>query len=126
MESGYADGLHGDSVHIWPWGLNYDNEDGFGERIKHIRIMAAVRCDMGIMAYSKEPEHQVVPLGDTAVFTVESPLAASYQWYKGSTPLSNGGDISGATSATLRIANVDLTDVASYRCAASRSGRNPE
>ena len=22
MESTYADGLHGDSMHIWPWGLN--------------------------------------------------------------------------------------------------------
>ncbi len=119
---GYTDGLHGDGTHIWPWGLNYDNEDGFMERIKHVRIMAAIRCDMGIMAYSKEAEHRVVPLGGTAVFGVSSPIATSYQWYKNGVALSNGGDISGANRSTLQIANVDLSDEGSYYCAAIGAG----
>jgi hypothetical protein len=118
MESPYANGLRGDSVHIWPWGLNYDSEDSFLDRIKHVRIMAALRCDMGIMAYSKEAEHQIVPVGGTAVFGVASPIATSYQWYKNGVVLSNGGKISGVNRSTLQIANVDLSDEGNYYCRA--------
>lgn len=121
---GYADGVHGDGTHIWPWGLNYDDEDSFTERIKHVRIMAAMRCDMGIMAYSREAEHQVVPLGGTAQFTVQSPLAGSYRWYRDGAALSNGGRISGATEATLQIADVQPADVGTYHCAATGAGEN--
>jgi hypothetical protein len=119
---GYSDGLHGDGAHIWPWGLNYDSEDGFMERLKHVRIMAATRCDMGIMSYSKEAKHQVVPLGDTAFFGVASPVANSYQWYKNGVALTNGGNISGATRATLQIANADLSNEGNYYCAAVGAG----
>jgi len=122
MGSAYADGLHGDGDHIWPWGLNYDSEDGFMERVRHVRIMAAVRCDMGIMAYNREAGHQIVPIGETAVFGVSSPIAATYQWYKDGVALSNGGDISGADRCTLQIANVDLGDEGVYFCAAVGAG----
>lgn len=40
--------MRGDSMHIWPYGLNYDSEDSYDNRIRHIRIVAAMRCDMGI------------------------------------------------------------------------------
>ena len=111
-------GLWGDGHAIWPGGMNYENEDSsFMERIKHVQIMAAMRCDMGIMSYSKEAEHQVVPLGDTAYFGVASPVAGSYQWYKDGIALTDGGDISGATRPTLQIANVDAADAGIYYCA---------
>lgn len=118
---GYGDGLHGDGTHIWPWGLNYDNEDSFTERVKHVRIMAATRCDMGILAFTKEPAHQLVSVGETAVFRVESPLAGSYQWYKQGAlaPLANGGRISGATTGALQIANVQVEDTGRYYCVIS-------
>lgn len=124
MGSPYSDGIHGDSVHFWPWGLNYDSEDGFAERIKHIQIVATMRCDMidlsgspGLMAYLKDPEHQIVPETDTAIFSVETPLSYdSYQWYKDGSPLSSGGDISGASSRTLHIANADESDEGVYHC----------
>lgn len=115
----YADGLHGDGHAIWPGGMNYESEDGYIQRIWSIRIKAAIRCDMGIMAYSKEARNDLVHPGETAEFRVESPVASSYQWYKGAVALSNGGDISGANTATLRIANAEAADEGSYYCAAT-------
>ncbi len=54
--------------------------------------------------------------GATASFSVtasgEGPL--TYQWYHGSTPLSDGGDISGATSNRLQIKNVESADAGEY------------
>lgn len=40
--------LHGDSQHIWPYGLNYDREDSTTSRQRHIKIVEAMRCDMSI------------------------------------------------------------------------------
>ena len=120
----YTDGLHGDGHAIWPGGFNYDDEDGSIQRIWHTRIMAAIRADMGIMSYIKEAEHQIVPLGGTAVFSLASPLAGSYQWYKDGSPLSNGTDISGANRSTLQIANVDAADAGNYYCIASGAGED--
>jgi hypothetical protein len=116
MESPYADGLHGDSLHFWPRGLNFESEDSYTERIKHVRIVASMRCDMGIASFAQEPISQVVPLGDVAVFTVVSPTAESYQWYRAGIPLINGDNITGATTSNLQIANVDLNDVGNYYC----------
>lgn len=112
----YGDGLHGDGHAIWPGGFNYENEDGFIERIWHIRIMAGIRCDMGILAFNKEARNELVHPGQTAEFRVSSPTASSYQWQKNGASLLNGGDISGATSAVLRIANAEAADQGSYRC----------
>ncbi len=53
--------------------------------------------------------------GTTATFGVGAfGTGLSYQWLKDGTPLANGGDISGATSALLTIANADLSDQAAY------------
>lgn len=112
----YGDGLHGDGHAIWPGGFNYENEDGFIERIWHIRIMAGIRCDMGILAFNKEARNELVHPGQTAEFQVSSPVAVSYQWQKNGVPLSNGGDIAGATSPILRIANAEAADQGNYRC----------
>ena len=54
--------------------------------------------------------------GTTAVFTVSatgSPTLA-YQWRKGGNNLTNTANITGATSATLTIANVQAADAATY------------
>ncbi|MES2476596.1 MAG: LamG-like jellyroll fold domain-containing protein [Verrucomicrobiota bacterium] len=113
----YGDGLHGDGHAIWPAGFNYDNEDGFIQRHWHTRIMAAIRADMGILSFTREAKHELVHNGETAEFSVVSPVAATYQWQKNGVALANGGDVSGANSPTLRIANAEATDEGSYRCA---------
>ncbi len=118
----FGDGLHGDGHAIWPGGFNYDNEDGFIERIWMLRIMAGIRADMGILSFTREAENELVHPGETAEFHVESPVANTYRWYKDGVALSNGGDISGATGATLRIANADVTDEGSYRCRVTGAG----
>lgn len=115
----YGDGLHGDGHAIWPGGFNYESEDGFIERIWMIRIMAGIRADMGIMSYTKEARNNAVVAGETAEFRVESPIANGWQWYRNGVALANGGDISGANTPTLRIANVEAADAGSYHCAGS-------
>jgi len=118
----FTDGLHGDGHAIWPGGFNYDNEDGFLNRIWHIRVMAGIRADMGILSFTREARNEAVVSGETAVFSVESPVAASWQWYKNGQVLPNGGDVSGATTSTLRIANADAADAGTYLCAATGAG----
>ncbi|GAA5131830.1 hypothetical protein JIN84_07260 [Luteolibacter yonseiensis] len=112
----FGDGLHGDGHAVWPSGYNYDNEDGVIERHWHTRIMAGIRADMGILSFTREARNEGVVAGETAEFRVESPMAASWQWSKNGVPLTNGGDISGATSPRLRIANAEAADAGSYRC----------
>lgn len=50
---GHFDGtgavLSADAQHFWPYGLNQNSEDGEINRIRHIRIVAAMRRDMGIV-----------------------------------------------------------------------------
>ncbi len=59
----------------------------------------------------------VVP-GGTAYLGVGSfGSGLSYQWFKGGVPLSDGGDISGATTSLLTIANADASDDADYTVA---------
>ncbi len=64
------------------------------------------------------PVPVTLAVGGTAVFAVaatgDAPLA--YQWQKNGANLANGGHYSGATTATLTVSNVDVNDVASYRC----------
>ena len=45
----------------------------------------------------------------------------TYQWYKGSNPLSNGGNISGATSPTLTVSSVTQNDADNYVVVASNA-----
>jgi len=64
-----------------------------------------------------QPISQTVLKGDSVTFTVEAtgdePL--SYQWKKSDDNLTDGGNISGATTATLTISNVQETDAGIYR-----------
>lgn len=44
--------LNCDSIHFWPYGLNYADEDGTTNRVRHIKMVAAMRRDMGIVTDS--------------------------------------------------------------------------
>jgi len=63
-----------------------------------------------------QPDDQTVLAGETAAFKVEAagyqPL--SYRWQRNGSPLSDGGNISGAVSAYLTIHSAALTDAATY------------
>jgi Ricin-type beta-trefoil lectin domain-like len=36
-------------THFWPYGLNYDSEDNPEARVRHVRLISAMRFDMGIV-----------------------------------------------------------------------------
>jgi uncharacterized repeat protein (TIGR03803 family) len=61
--------------------------------------------------------------GKTASFTVAASGTApfSYQWQKNETNLANGGNISGATSNTLVISNLSMSDAGVYSVIVSNS-----
>jgi subtilisin-like proprotein convertase family protein len=60
--------------------------------------------------------------GNTAVFNVTATGAGlTYQWYFNGNPLSNGGNVSGATSATLTVANITTADAGNYTVVVSGS-----
>jgi gliding motility-associated-like protein len=67
--------------------------------------------------------NQPVPVTDcegeniSFTFDVSGPMSLSYQWFKGSNPLSNlAGKIAGAQAATLSINNLVESDQGSYFC----------
>jgi subtilisin-like proprotein convertase family protein len=63
---------------------------------------------------SSQPQSQIACLAGTVSFTVSSPGTNTYVWRKNGTPLVNGGNISGATTATLTISNISATDAGNY------------
>ena len=62
-----------------------------------------------------QPVNKIACIGSTATFNVvASGDGLSYQWRKGGIDLTNGGNISGATTNTLTITGVGAGDGASY------------
>jgi len=74
-------------------------------------------------AITSSPAAATVAAGQTAIFTVTAsgtaPLA--YYWMKGGTPLANGGNVSGANSATLTLTSVLATNAGNYSVTVSNS-----
>jgi hypothetical protein len=64
---------------------------------------------------------QTVGEGGTASFSVTASGAGtlSYRWFKGSSALTDGGSVSGATTATLTLTGAALPDAANYACLVS-------
>ncbi len=67
--------------------------------------------------------NQTNAAGTTAIFTVGASGGGtlSYSWTKGGNALSNGGNISGATTASLTVANVQSSDVSTYAVTVANS-----
>lgn len=72
---------------------------------------------------ASHPQSRTNLAGTTATFTVLATGAGplSYQWKKDNVNLSNGGNVSGATSATLVLSGVSASDAASYAVVVSNS-----
>lgn len=64
---------------------------------------------------TQDPTDQTVTTGATANFTIVSD-GSLFQWRKGGVPLSDGGNISGATTESLSISNAQESDEGSYSC----------
>src|SRR5207237_8043162 len=73
-------------------------------------------------ALTNQPASQSVCQGSSASFSAgASGPSLSFQWRKGTTNLSNGGNISGATTATLAINPVSATNAGNYSVVVSNS-----
>ena len=71
---------------------------------------------------NSEPQSLTNVATTTASFTVGAAgTALNYRWYKNGAPLTNGGNLSGATSATLALASVLGADSAAYMVVVSNS-----
>src|SRR4029079_9005025 len=68
-------------------------------------------------SFTSQPASQIVLTGGTAIFSAVAAGTApiSYQWNK------NGIQISGATSSTLTLTNVQSSDAANYTLTASNN-----
>jgi len=63
-----------------------------------------------------QPQNLVLNEGQTAIFAVDgNGDAVSFQWQKDGIDLMDGGNISGATTGTLTITNVSLSDAGDYQ-----------
>src|ERR1043166_9535658 len=91
----------------------------------HLPVMADYNIVINpAPAITTQPGNQTVCAGSPASFSVTASgnPAPSYQWYLGASPLSNGGNISGANSATLTINPAGPSDAAAnYNCVATNT-----
>jgi uncharacterized delta-60 repeat protein len=76
---------------------------------------------LGAPEITLDPVAQSVDFGSSATFTGAAVGATplSYQWFYNDTALSNGTGVSGATSDTLTLTNIDFNDAGSYKLRAS-------
>lgn len=74
-------------------------------------------------AIASQPQSQTVSAGGTASFTVSATGTAplSYRWQKNSVALTDGGNLSGATTPTLTLSNVQTNDAGNYRVVITNS-----
>jgi Immunoglobulin domain/Immunoglobulin I-set domain len=78
------------------------------------------------IAITTPPANVTKNQGQTAIFTVVASgnPTLSYQWKKGGSNLTDGGNVSGATTATLTLSNVQASDAASYSVYVSNTQSN--
>lgn len=75
---------------------------------------------------TSQPQNQTVATGGAANFSVVATgtPTPTYQWRKNGVNLANGGNVSGATSSALALANVQSSDAATYTVYLSNSAGN--
>ena len=106
----------------WPGAVDeveiYNRALTAGEIAAIYNAGSAGKCMSGqAPAITAQPQNQIQVAGSNATFTVTASGTAplSYQWRK------NGGSLSGATSTTLTLTNVQLADAGSYSVVVSNS-----
>jgi len=75
--------------------------------------------------FSLNPSNTIVGLGGTATLTSSASPVTGYQWMFNSAPLANGSGVSGATTATLTVANFSAAEAGVYSVVATNAAANP-
>ncbi|MDP4275538.1 MAG: immunoglobulin domain-containing protein, partial [Bacteroidota bacterium] len=72
---------------------------------------------------TQQPSDVISCSGNTVSFLITATAEGSptYQWYKGATKLTDGGNIIGSTSSNLNITNISKSDEGNYYCAVASS-----
>ncbi|MEP6662590.1 MAG: immunoglobulin domain-containing protein, partial [Verrucomicrobiota bacterium] len=107
------------------WGTNYQyrlrgqNNSGFSAYSNERDVTASPKRP----AFDTPPFSRTNNAGTAATFSVitSGSTPMNYQWQKNGLSLTNGGNISGATTATLTLAAVFGADAGAYRVAATNS-----
>src|SRR5208282_3094658 len=69
----------------------------------------------GALRITRQPASQTVNAGNTATFTVVAPGGPfSYQWSLNGTALSDGGQVTGSATPTLKVSDVLRANTGSY------------
>ncbi len=95
---------------VWTWGQNGDGQLGDGSKAG-----SAIPLKTGAPVILVQPIYATNPVG-TAIFTFTPSGTAPllYQWLKNGANLVNGGNISGATNASLVITNLQVNESDSF------------
>jgi len=75
--------------------------------------------------FSINPSNAVVGLGGTLTLTATATPETGYQWMFNSAPLANGNGVSGATTATLTVANFSVAETGVYSVLATNAAASP-
>ncbi|HEY1171988.1 MAG TPA: immunoglobulin domain-containing protein [Verrucomicrobiae bacterium] len=92
------------------------------------KYVAKLLNEMPALAFVQTPSSTAPALGSTLVLRASAigTSAVSYQWYKGSSPLSDTGNISGSQTATLTITGVTVGNAGDYHVVITNlSGSQP-
>ena len=86
-----------------------------GANTANVSVKGNTICENLIVTGS---DNQTICEGGTAIFTVlvSGSETITYVWKKGTDILSDGGDISGASTNSITIANIESSDAGDYKC----------
>jgi alpha-tubulin suppressor-like RCC1 family protein len=84
--------------------------------------VALVSNAVGLPVITSHPISQVLSLGDEVIFSISvTGTGLSYQWRKDGAVLANGGNVSGATTSSLRVTNLGAGNAGAYSVVVSNS-----
>ncbi len=72
--------------------------------------------------FSVQPSNTIASLGGTFTLTASASPATGYQWMLNSSPITDGGGISGSHTANLTVANFSAAEVGIYSVVATNAG----
>lgn len=104
------------------WGGDFGSDESY--------VSGLIETSANPIAINDQPDSQSIFADDTAIFELAAAgVGLSYQWYQDPNGLPlvtlvDGGDISGATSNILSVANADGDDEADYYCIITDAASN--
>ena len=105
---------------IWIMGINFSQYNGSAAN----RLAVLQGSGAASLFFAGQPTGRVANQGTTVSFsaTASGNNGFTYQWQKSGSPLSNGGNVTGATTDTLTLTNIQEADQAAYSLVVSSPG----